>query len=415
MKLASFSFLRVRRPLHFLFLPSLPLQTLIIAMDAAREDLPNPTPISQMDGPDSFPNSDDTDKYGFQRSEMNQSPLAGTVDAYDCHLFLCYKNPESWPPRIEGSESDRLPRLLAAALKSRKNEIQRNTRLTICQGRDGTESSNGDVLIFPDMIRYRGLTHFDADNFVEDVLVKGKEWNSGKAEALTGSHVFVCSHGSRDRRCGVCGPALIKKLEEDIELQGLKDQVFVSPCSHIGGHKYAGNLIIFSLNVHGEVTGHWYGYVTPDDIPILLDQHISKGKIVHRLWRGQMGLSDAEQKKALEQRLEKDGEEIYSECINTKKREEEAEDGSSNSNKDGTSCCQGANGLSCCRDEKRVDEDSSSKGIGGNGGKSLSKKGTCMVASWFKTWEQADTFAALAVVGAVASVAVAYSIYRRSG
>lgn len=29
------------------------------------------------------------------------------------------------------------------------------TRLTICEGRDGTESSSGDVLIFPEKIRYR--------------------------------------------------------------------------------------------------------------------------------------------------------------------------------------------------------------------------------------------------------------------
>lgn len=29
------------------------------------------------------------------------------------------------------------------------------TGLTICEGEDGTESSNGDVLFFPDMIRYR--------------------------------------------------------------------------------------------------------------------------------------------------------------------------------------------------------------------------------------------------------------------
>lgn len=31
------------------------------------------------------------------------------------------------------------------------------TRLTICEGHDGTETSNGDVLIFPDMIRYRSI------------------------------------------------------------------------------------------------------------------------------------------------------------------------------------------------------------------------------------------------------------------
>lgn len=31
------------------------------------------------------------------------------------------------------------------------------TRLTVCEGRDGTESSNGDILIFPDMIKYRSI------------------------------------------------------------------------------------------------------------------------------------------------------------------------------------------------------------------------------------------------------------------
>ena len=95
------------------------------------------------------------------------------------------------------------------------------------------------------------------DGFVEDVLVNGKPWASGVQEVLTGSHIFVCAHNSRDRRCGVCGPALIEKFKEEIELRGLKDDVFVSACSHVGGHKYAGNLIIFSANTEGKVDGHW--------------------------------------------------------------------------------------------------------------------------------------------------------------
>lgn len=114
------------------------LKTLISDMAAAREDLSSSlseAPASFVDqsavddskskSQNDFSNSDDFE-YGFQRPEMNQNALSGTVDPYDCHLFLCYKNYESWPARVEGSESDRLPRLLAAALKSRKKEIQRN-------------------------------------------------------------------------------------------------------------------------------------------------------------------------------------------------------------------------------------------------------------------------------------------------
>ncbi|KAH9331460.1 hypothetical protein KI387_003568, partial [Taxus chinensis] len=242
-------------------------------------------------------------EHGFTRPEMYTKTLVGSVQLYDRHVFLCYKNPESWPPQVEAAEFDRLPRLLAAALKARKNQIPRKTRLTICEGRDGTETSNGDVLIFPDMIRYKGLTHFDVDTFVEEVLVKDTEWLSGNPEILTGSHIFVCSHASRDRRCGVCGPALIRRFKEEIESRGLRGHVSVSPCSHIGGHKYAGNIMIYGPNADGQVTGHWYGYVTPDDAPILLDQHIGKNEIVDRLWRGQMGLTEEEQEQAQQERL----------------------------------------------------------------------------------------------------------------
>jgi hypothetical protein len=103
----------------------------------------------------------------------------------------------------------------------------------------------------------RGLTHFDVDNFVEEVLVKDIDWLPGSPEPMSGSYVFVCSHGSRDKRCGVCGPALIKRFKEEINGLGLDGQVSVSACSHVGGHKYAGNVIIFSSDAKGDVTGHW--------------------------------------------------------------------------------------------------------------------------------------------------------------
>lgn len=95
------------------------------------------------------------------------------------------------------------------------------------------------------------------DSFVDDVLVNGKPWASGVQEGLTSSYVFVCSHGSRDKRCGVCGPALIEKFNAEIDSRGLKDQIFVKPCSHIGGHKYAGNLIVYSPDSEGKIMGHW--------------------------------------------------------------------------------------------------------------------------------------------------------------
>jgi hypothetical protein len=54
---------------------------------------------------------------------MYKESLSGTIGAYDRHVFLCYKSPEAWPSRVEGPESDSLPKLLYAAFKARKNDM----------------------------------------------------------------------------------------------------------------------------------------------------------------------------------------------------------------------------------------------------------------------------------------------------
>ncbi|XP_071731137.1 altered inheritance of mitochondria protein 32-like [Rutidosis leptorrhynchoides] len=337
---------------------------------------------------------DDYVQFGFQRNEMYTEKLSGSVNPYERHVFLCYKTHVDWPARVESSVSDPLPKRLAAAIKDRRNDIAVKSLLTICEGGDVTGLSDGDVLIFPDMIKYRGLEESKVDSFVEDVLVNGKPWALGTEEIVTGSYIFVCAHNSRDKRCGVCGPPLIEKFNEEIEVRGLKDQVFVSPCSHVGGHKYAGNLIIYSAVQDEKVTGHWYGYVTPNDVPELLDQHVKKGEIIERIWRGQMGVLPVENvEKAVEQSLSNGNGLKVSEKENISIIKDEKE------NTGG--CCQGANGFSCCRDESSEEKK--------EGKKSISK-----IDFFTRKWEQHEVFTAAAVVGAVATVAVAYSYYKRS-
>lgn len=106
-------------------------------------------------------------------------------------------------------------------------------------------------------VYWRGLLESDVESFVQDILVDGKSWQSGEPELLSGSYVFVCAHNNRDRRCGVCGPALIEKFKEEIESRDLDKPIVVNTCSHVGGHKYAGNVIIFSAGPDGKVAGNW--------------------------------------------------------------------------------------------------------------------------------------------------------------
>lgn len=86
--------------------------------------------------------------------------------------------------------------------------------------------------------------------------MKDNVWFDRPLQAMTGSYVFVCCHGGKEKRCHICGPALMLSIYDEIDAQHL-DQVTVSACSHIGSDKDAGNIIIFSSDANGEVAGHW--------------------------------------------------------------------------------------------------------------------------------------------------------------
>jgi len=194
-------------------------------------------------------------------------------------------------------------------------------------------------------------------------------------------------------RCGVCGPVLIEKLNEEIELRGLKDQISVTACSHVGGHKYAGNVIIYSPGPDEKIMGHWYGYVTPNDVPELLDQHIAKGEVIQRLWRGHMGPSTAEVNGVDDQKL--------ANGVDTNKGKENGIKSDDLISKDVGGCCQGVNGVSCCRIEQ-------SNGVEATTEKSKISRNRPVL-------KERDILIGVGVLGAVAAVAVAYKIYRRSG
>ena len=51
--------------------------------------------------------------------------------------------------------------------------------------------------------------------------------------------------------------------------------------SHVGGHKYAGNVIVYPEGV-------WYGYVRPDDAGRIVREHLARGRFVTDLLRGRM-------------------------------------------------------------------------------------------------------------------------------
>jgi hypothetical protein len=131
--------------------------------------------------------------------------------------------------------------------------------------------------------------------------------------------VLICGHGGRDARCGILGPLLQDEFKEKLSAQGfqvpegpvpveesgktlLGEEVAVrtytarvSLISHIGGHKFAGNVIIYipprMKSASGEAhplagQGIWYGRVEPKHVEGIVRETVIDGKVITDMFRG---------------------------------------------------------------------------------------------------------------------------------
>ncbi|UKZ46264.1 hypothetical protein TrVGV298_000465 [Trichoderma virens] len=134
--------------------------------------------------------------------------------------------------------------------------------------------------------------------------------------------VLICGHGGRDLRCGTMGPVLRDEFEEKLERRGFNvaseavqigdldgnlgetgriegssnDKVArVGLISHIGGHKFAGNVIIYIppgfTTGGGEKhalagCGIWYGRVEPKHVEGIVGETVMGGRVVEDMFRG---------------------------------------------------------------------------------------------------------------------------------
>ncbi|KAK3685586.1 Sucrase/ferredoxin-like-domain-containing protein [Podospora appendiculata] len=133
--------------------------------------------------------------------------------------------------------------------------------------------------------------------------------------------VLICGHGGRDQRCGVFGPVLrdefearlpelgVEVLTGPVEADGPLDgakalegaasgraySARVGLISHIGGHKFAGNVIVYlppgMKTAEGEahpLAGHgiWYGRVEPRHVQGIVAETILNGRVISELFRG---------------------------------------------------------------------------------------------------------------------------------
>ena len=104
---------------------------------------------------------------------------------------------------------------------------------------------------------------------------------------------LVCCHTQRDIRCGQRGPPIVQAIQQwndaaaaaasAAAAAAAPPHLRVYPCSHVGGHEYAGNLLLYAWRRNDAASAgasspplllsDWFGLVTPELVPTIFDAY----------------------------------------------------------------------------------------------------------------------------------------------
>ncbi|KAK7208320.1 Sucrase/ferredoxin-like-domain-containing protein [Myxozyma melibiosi] len=243
-----------------------------------------------------------TAKYSSSLKFDRDTPLWGSVKPWRRHILIA-TGKSDWAHGL-GDETGSLSTKLEDWSPSSKEVgrvIVSNSSMSAPQGYfEETDDSKrlSNLLILPTMYEARGVSLSTAQavaNRLCDIPNNSSDFPS-EAEGATLVHrgykavILLCSHRTRDKRCGVTAPILKKELELHLREHGLlrdaNDErpggVAVFYVSHVGGHKFAGNVIVYRDS--GE--GVWMGLVEPKHCKAIVEETIINGRVYPQLLRG---------------------------------------------------------------------------------------------------------------------------------
>ncbi|KAI7884892.1 hypothetical protein K492DRAFT_27289 [Lichtheimia hyalospora FSU 10163] len=221
--------------------------------------------------------------------------LHNTVPGYAIHLIIC-TGKSDWPAHIE---DEGLAQALVEIIHERKKawkrteanrfqspydtstEYQRilitNTELP---SNFSTRRSAHDVLLMPDNVVIANVTPSRARALLDFIYHRPNAESFQVHPNPYTNLLLVCGHGRKDRRCGTMGPMLKKALDDAISISKADAQVAL--VSHLGGHAFAGNLVIYTHQGRRVI---WYGRVTPCHCMEIIHQSVSQDKVIQDLLR----------------------------------------------------------------------------------------------------------------------------------
>ncbi|KAK4521784.1 uncharacterized protein ATC70_004320 [Mucor velutinosus] len=231
-------------------------------------------------------------------------PLHNTVPSYAIHIVIM-TGKTNWPAHIE---DEGLARAFIETIRKRKHldhrsfdnryhpvgcheqtaeEQKQETQrviVTNCSLPSIHSTSGTDILLLPDNIIISNITPRRVDALFDYIYRKPCYQAFSVYPCPYTNLILICGHGNKDRRCGTVGPLLQKALEQ-ASLNATKDEgaTKIALVSHLGGHAFAGNLVVYTHNGHRAI---WYGRVTPCYCKDIVENTLEDDKVIEDLVRG---------------------------------------------------------------------------------------------------------------------------------
>jgi hypothetical protein len=223
-------------------------------------------------------------------SSETAEPLAATASRVDHWILVEYRG--AWDREVLGGsllsaelkahlrgELAALPRARLLFVKKPERRAHRRRQLFFGCSRPGRE-------------RFFALEFERHDDLVGLELAAALAGGGTVAEPLEHPLFVVCTHGKRDPCCAKFGRPLYDALRHET------DSDWVWQSTHVGGDRFAGNVVAFPHGVY-------YGRVGPRDVSALLDEHAA-GRLWLERYRGRSAYSFAVQAAEYSVRVEED-------------------------------------------------------------------------------------------------------------
>lgn len=154
-----------------------------------------------------------------------------------------------------------------------------------------SNAEGGEIVVMPYFVKVQNITVDNAADLLGRLVPALQKADTDKVPEVPGvdiaplglrSLVLLCSHKTRDKRCGITAPILKKEFAMHLRDLGLLRDVGddrpggveVAYINHVGGHKFTANVIVYLKS--GEMI--WMARVGPQNVKPIIDETILKAK-----------------------------------------------------------------------------------------------------------------------------------------